>query len=63
MAAIIKTKITRADSLVNILPPAPFKNPAASNPIPAPTSINGMMVAEPEVNPIAISPSVGKGNF
>ena len=34
-----------------------------SIPSPAPTSIKGMIVAEPGVNPIDISPSAGNGNF
>ena len=62
-AAIIKIKITKEEILVNILPNIPLEKPDTSIPSPAPTSINGIMVAELEANPIAVSPSAGNGNF
>ena len=62
-AEIIKIKITKEEILVNILPNMPLEKPDISIPSPAPTSINGIMVAELEANPIAVKPSAGNGNF
>ena len=59
----MKQKITNAEIRVSSLLDTPLMKMDTSIPSPAPTSIKGIIIAMPAVNPIDNSPSAGNGNF